>query len=128
MFWMLAALLILSCQSFGLHLDKILSLSQVQAHLIYMSLTLLATSPLLNSPRSVVWSDLVEVCDGHGILGLLLVIAHAAVLESVAPQDLIWQIGRPHLKIIYLHLPFLTDEFQGQPQQKQGIINILYIV
>ena len=93
-----------------------------------MSLTLLSTSLVLNSPGRVVWPDLVEVCDGHCVLGLLLVVAHAAVLESVAPQDLIWQIGRPHLTIMYLHLPFLTDEFQGQPQQKQGIINILYIV
>ena len=59
---------------------------------------------LLSSPGSVVWSDLVQVCNGHSILGLLLVVAHAAVLESVAPQDLIWQIWSPHLKIIYLHI------------------------
>ena len=74
-----------------------------------MSLTLLSTSLLLSSPGSVVWPDLVEVCDGHGILGLLLVITHAAVLESVAPQDLIWQIGRPHLKIIYVSTSTLPD-------------------
>ena len=47
---------------------------------------------LLDSPRGVVGPDLIQVCDGHGVLGLLLVVAHAAVLESVAPQDLIGQI------------------------------------
>ena len=50
------------------------------------------SSRVLGSPRGVVGPDLVQVCDGHGVLGLLLVVAHAAVLESVAPQDLVWQI------------------------------------
>ena len=56
------------------------------------------SSRVLGSPRGVVGPDLVQVCDGHGVLGLLLVVAHAAVLESVAPQDLVWQIWRPHLQ------------------------------
>ena len=40
----------------------------------------------------------VEVGEGDGVLGRLLVVGDAGVLEPVPPQDLVRQVGRPHLK------------------------------
>ena len=39
----------------------------------------------------------VEVGEGDGVLGRLLVVGDAGVLEPVPPQDLVGQVGRPHL-------------------------------
>ncbi len=39
----------------------------------------------------------VEIGEGDGVLGRLLVVGHAGVLEPVPPQDLIGQVGGTHL-------------------------------
>ena len=41
-------------------------------------------------PWSIVRFNFVEVSNGHGILGLLFVIANTRVLKSVTPQNFIW--------------------------------------
>jgi hypothetical protein len=40
----------------------------------------------------------VEVGEGDGVLGRVLVVGHAGVLEPVPPQDLIRQVGRTNLQ------------------------------
>ena len=54
-------------------------------------------------PGRVVGADLVEVGDGDRVLGLLLVVADAGVLEPVAPQDLVGQVGGADLQHPVLH-------------------------
>ena len=57
------------------------------------------------SPGSVVRDDLVHAADVDGVLGRALVVAHAGVLEPVAPQDLIGQVRGADLALeIYLYL------------------------
>ena len=58
---------------------------------------------VLDVPGRVVGPDLVEVGDGDCVLGLLLVVADAGVLEPVAPQDLVRQVGGADLQIYVLH-------------------------
>lgn len=62
-------------------------------------------------PWCGVRDDFVEVSDGHGVLGFRLVVADAGVLEPVAPQNLVRQVGGAHLaagpiksKLMELHL------------------------
>ena len=54
-------------------------------------------NPIVFSPRSIISDDLVKVGDGDCVLGVGLVIGHTGVLEPVAPQDLIGQVGGAHL-------------------------------
>ena len=57
------------------------------------------------SPGRVVRDDLVHAADVDGVLGRALVVAHAGVLEPVAPQDLIGQVRGADLALeIYLYL------------------------
>ena len=56
------------------------------------------------SPGRVVGDDLVHAADVDGVLGRALVVAHAGVLEPVAPQDLIRQVRGADLALqIYFH-------------------------
>ena len=56
------------------------------------------------SPGRVVRDDLVHAADVDGVLGRALVVAHAGVLEPVAPQDLIGQVRGADLALhIYFH-------------------------
>ena len=48
-------------------------------------------------PGSSICHVFVEIGEGDGVLGRLLVVGHAGVLEPVPPQDLVRQVGRPHL-------------------------------
>ena len=48
-------------------------------------------------PRSSVSYELVEGREGDGVLGFLLVVGHAGVLEPVPPQYLVWQVGGSNL-------------------------------
>lgn len=50
-----------------------------------------------DSPWRLVGLELVEPGQGDGVLGVVLVVGHAVVLEPVPPQDLVRQVGRPHL-------------------------------
>ena len=52
---------------------------------------------LLFSPGRVVGDDLVHVANVDHILGLALVVGDAGVLEPVAPEYLIREVGGPHL-------------------------------
>ena len=54
-------------------------------------------------PGSVVRDDLVHVGDGDHVLGHLLVVRHAGVLEPVAPQDLIGEVGGAYLGHDHVH-------------------------
>ena len=57
------------------------------------------------SPGCVVRDDLVHAADVDGVLGRALVVAHAGVLEPVAPQDLIGQVRGADLALeIYIYV------------------------
>ena len=71
-----------------------------------MKITTKCGCPL--SPGRVVGDDLVHAADVDGVLGRALVVAHAGVLEPVAPQDLIGQVRGADLALeIYFHTVFI---------------------
>ena len=67
---------------------------------------------VLDVPGRVVGHDLVEVGDGDRVLGLLLVVADAGVLEPVAPQDLVRQVGGADLQHPVLHYVKLSTDLR----------------
>ena len=50
------------------------------------------------TPGSSVWNERVDGSVGHCVLVESFVIRHALVLESVAPQDLSWDVGGANLR------------------------------
>ena len=79
------------------------TLNIVSSSLHNVKITTKCRCPL--SPGRVVRDDLVHAADVDGVLGRALVVAHAGVLEPVAPQDLIGQVRGADLALeIYLYL------------------------
>ena len=60
----------------------------------------------------VVCNHPVEVVDGDHILGDLLIIGHTGVLKTVTPQDLVGQVGSPHLAKVFFTFQF-DSSFEG---------------
>jgi hypothetical protein len=71
--------------------------SKLDLVFLFLKVNPVYTVPIPGGPVGHV---LVEIGEGDGVLGGLLIVGNAGVLEPVAPQDLVRQVGRPYLQHI----------------------------